>query len=48
MNKFDLTLTEPEDFVYEEIELFLSKVARREVEIESFNPAFSKKRMAPK
>ena len=48
LNKYELTVTKPEDFKYSEIEPFLSKVASREAEIETFNPAFKKKASMPK
>jgi hypothetical protein len=42
LNKFDLSIARPSDFAFERIELFLSKMASRESEIEAFNPALGK------
>jgi hypothetical protein len=42
LNKFDLSISNPGAFQYEQIGLFLSKMAFREAEIEAFNPALAK------
>jgi hypothetical protein len=46
LNKYELTISQPEDFRFEVIEPFLNKIASREAEIETFNPAFAKKNAA--